>query len=103
MARNDLGQNFLPHETPRPIAHCAFFVGEKLFDAVIIQRACRHVVSVPLMRDSLAGPQRENNAAGQSICRTKGAWHKRLYNYFAVDKPAAFQALKPPAMERTFL
>jgi hypothetical protein len=33
----------------------------------------------------------------------KGAWRKRRYNYFAVGNPMAFQALKPPAMERTFL
>jgi hypothetical protein len=38
MARNDLRQNFLLHETPRPIARCAFFLGEKLFDSVVIQR-----------------------------------------------------------------
>ena len=33
----------------------------------------------------------------------KGAWHKRLCNYLVVGKPAALQAFKPPAIERTFL
>src|SRR6266496_5606303 len=59
--------------------------------------------SVPVTRDSLAVARREHNAVGQSERRTKGAWHKRHYNYFVVGNPAAFQALKPPAIERTFL
>jgi len=28
---------------------------------------------------------------------------ERFYSYFAVGNPAAFQALKPPAIDRTFL
>jgi hypothetical protein len=38
MARNDFGHHFLVHKTPGPIARCAFFLREQLFDAVIIQR-----------------------------------------------------------------
>src|SRR6266487_4815170 len=41
MTRNDLGHSFLLHKTPRPIARYAFFLDEKLFDAVIIQRRRR--------------------------------------------------------------
>jgi hypothetical protein len=37
MAWNDLGQDFFLHKTSRPIARGTFFLGEKLFDAVIIQ------------------------------------------------------------------
>ena len=111
MARNDLGQNFLLYKTPRPIARCAFLLCEKLFDAVIIQRSCCHVGMGRGLRVSLAGgdaktilsralPPQQFETRGAD---KKGAWRKRLYNYFAVGNPMAFQALKPPAMERTFL
>jgi hypothetical protein len=36
--RNNLTHDFLLDKTPGPIARCAFFLGEKLFNAVIIQR-----------------------------------------------------------------
>jgi hypothetical protein len=35
--------------------------------------------------------------------KPQGTWHKRFYNYFVAGNPMAFHALKPPAMERTFL
>src|SRR5437762_6848963 len=47
---------------PGPIACRAFLVREKFFDVVVIQRSCCHVVSVLVMRDSLAVTQREHNA-----------------------------------------
>src|SRR5207244_12436724 len=47
---------------PGPIARCAFFLSQKLFDAIKIQRSWRHIVSVSVMSDSLAAAQRENNA-----------------------------------------
>src|SRR6266480_1973515 len=40
--RDNLTHDFLLDKTPGPIARCAFFLREKLFDAVIIQRG--HVV-----------------------------------------------------------
>src|SRR5438093_6519507 len=40
--RNNFTQDFLLDKTPGPIARCAFFFREKLFDAVIVQRG--HVV-----------------------------------------------------------
>jgi hypothetical protein len=66
MAGNDLRQNFLLHKTPGTIARCAFFIREKLFDAIEIQRDWRHVVSVSIMIDSLAAAPAENNAAGHA-------------------------------------
>ena len=67
MARNDLRQDFLLHETPGTIPRCAFFICEKLFDAIVIQRNWRHVVSVSVMIDSLAVARTENNGAGQQM------------------------------------
>jgi hypothetical protein len=66
MARNDLRQNFLLHKTQGTIPRCAFFIREKLFDAIEIQRDWRHVVSVSIMIDSLAAARAENNAAGRA-------------------------------------
>jgi len=34
---------------------------------------------------------------------TAGPVLTALFNYFVVGRPAAFQAFKPPAIERTFL
>jgi hypothetical protein len=79
MTRNDLRQNFLLYKTPGTIPSGAFFIREKLFDAIEIQRDWRHVVSVSVIIDSLAAAQTENNAAGRAN-PAKGAWHKRLYN-----------------------
>src|SRR6266511_5830017 len=45
MTRNDLGLGFLLDKTPRSIARRAFFLSEKRFDAVVIQRSCGHVIS----------------------------------------------------------
>jgi hypothetical protein len=65
-------------------------------------------MSVPVMRASLAGALREHNAARRScppqrsetaVRRLNRRLLKRLYNYFVVGNPIAFQALKPPAME----
>jgi hypothetical protein len=69
MARDDLGQNFLLHKTPRPIARSAFFVREKFFDAVVIQRSCRHVVS----------PGNARQFSGRAT-RTQCCWAKRTPN-----------------------
>ena len=38
MARNDLGQDFLVHKTPSPIARRALLIREKFFDVIVIQR-----------------------------------------------------------------
>jgi len=35
---HDLGHDFVPHKTPRPIACRAFILREKFFDCVVIQR-----------------------------------------------------------------
>ena len=68
-------------------------------------------VWVAVLRVSLAGGDGENNSVPRMPpqrfetrgANKKGAWRKRCYNYFAVGNPMAFQALKPPAMERTFM
>jgi hypothetical protein len=68
-------------------------------------------VWVAVLRVSLAGGDAKTilsracrlNDSKPAVRTKKGAWRERLYNYFAVRNPIAFQALKPPAMERTFL
>ena len=92
MARNDLGQNFLLHKTPRPIACRALFICEKFFDAVIIQRS--HYRE-RLMRASLTVARRKHNAA---TFRPTLLTSPDKSSYFVVGNPVAFQALKPPAM-----
>ena len=37
MTRNDLGQDFLLHKVQRPVARCALFIRQKLFNAIIIE------------------------------------------------------------------
>jgi hypothetical protein len=37
MARNDFGQDFLLHKTPRPITRCPLLICEKFFDIVVIE------------------------------------------------------------------
>src|SRR5438105_11422884 len=89
MARNDLGQDFLLHKTSRLIACCAFLVCEKFFDVVVIERA--HLVQ---WRASLATARREHNALSLAV---RVSWPDKPI-YFVPGNPAAFQALKPPAM-----
>ena len=38
MAGNDLGQHFLLHKSPRPVARRALIVGKKIFNPIVIQR-----------------------------------------------------------------
>src|SRR5215471_15589707 len=61
MARNDLGQNLLLHKTPRPIARSAFFLSEKLFDAVVVQRG--QIKESARHGRSLTITQRKHNAS----------------------------------------
>ena len=158
MTRNDLGHDLLLDKTPGPIARCAFFLREKLVDAVIIQRChaseslsharqfnerttqrqrclsalVRSVLSSEIEHlsivkrfDSLTSRSlippgfpsmsrlprplhsRLRSAALTSLAITNGNCAKICSAfdcvYFVVGKPAAFQALKPPAIERTFL
>jgi hypothetical protein len=51
------------------------------------------------MRASLAVARREHNALSLPV---RVNWPDKPV-YFVLGNPAAFQALKPPAMERTFL
>src|SRR5439155_6803391 len=60
MTWNDLGQHFLLHKAPRPIARSAFLVREKLLNAVVIQRS--HVVRVAVMPACVASVRRDHHA-----------------------------------------
>src|SRR4030095_12100990 len=95
--RNNLRQNFLLRKTPCPIARCAFFIREKLFDVVIIQRgnASDSPSHARQFNDHMTQTQRSLSRR----CRLSDG----QASHFLVGNPAAFQALKPPAMERTFL
>src|SRR2546423_8625586 len=132
--RDNLTHDFLLNKTPGPIARCAFFLREKLFDAVIIQRG--HVVGTrsharkfnerPMRRQR--SPARLSLVSSRSEVETSLDGCERNLNcvppcftslgpdgdcakicpafdcgYFVVGKPAAFQALQLPAIERAFL
>jgi hypothetical protein len=51
MTGNDLRQNFLLHEPPRPVARGALLLRQKLFDVVVVERT--HIVRHDRMGASL--------------------------------------------------
>src|SRR5437588_11413213 len=51
MTGNDLRQNFLLHELPRPVARGALLLRQKLFDVVVVERT--HIVRHDRMDASL--------------------------------------------------
>src|SRR5437868_9145514 len=59
MGGNDLGQNFLLHEPPCPVARGALLMHQKLFDVVVVERT--HIVRHDRMRASLAVAPAELN------------------------------------------